>query len=248
MMKTIVSRGWYPTLITALAVVSLLYELSINIVIPVLVGLLCIGLIAVIISARNSKLEAQSVKLTQLASHFNRRFMGNSSLSIFPIIDGVFSIENQQVWEWARACETSKRIFDTWADNFTTRVETDLRSRRYTAFLHTHLNELWAINNHYYEYIEQFYEVAEKFPLPADLITQYKKFAEEYNIFVQSFRDTLSDLKNIARIQIEAPSIKLARELTGKKKQAGPSEGEQANDNEGKARKTTGRSPIIGGG
>jgi hypothetical protein len=217
MLKTIISRGWYPTLITALAVVSIIYELSTNIVVPVLVVLLCIGLIALIVNARNSKLEAQSVKLTQLAAQFNRRFMGNSSLSIFPIIDGVFSIENPQVWEWARACETSKRIFDTWSDSFTSRVENDLRSRRYTVFLHTHLDELWAINNHYYEFIEQFGEIAEKFTLPSDLLAQYNKFAMEYNAFVQSFRDTLTELKNIARIQIEAPSIKLARELPGKK-------------------------------
>jgi hypothetical protein len=251
MLKTIVSRGWYPTLITALAVVSLVYELSTNIVVPVLVVLLCIGLIAIIVNTRNSKLEAQSVKLTQLAAHFNRRFMGNSSLSIFPLIDGVFSIENPQVWEWARACDTSKRIFDTWADNFTNRVETDLRSRRYTAFLRTHLNELWAINNHYYEFIEQFYEIAEKFTLPADLISQYNKFAEEYNVFVQSFRDTLTELKNIARIQIEAPSIKLARELPGNKSQAGTqnqSRDGQAKDNTGTAGRGKGRSPIIGSG
>jgi hypothetical protein len=216
MLRTIVSRGWYPALITAVAVVGLVYELSINIVVPVLVVLLCIGLIALIVNARNSKLEAQSVKLTQLAAHFNRRFMGNSSLAIFPLIDGVFSIENPQVWEWARACETSKRIFDTWSDSFISRVENDLRSRRYTDFLHTHLNELWAINNHYYELIEQFGEIADKFKLPSDLIAQYNKFAAEYNAFVQSFRDTLTELRNIARVQIEAPSIKLARELPGK--------------------------------
>ena len=214
MLRTIVSRGWYPVLITALAVISLIYELSTNIVVPVLVVLLFIGLIILIVNARNSKLEEQSVKLTQLVSHFNRRFMGNSSLSIFPVIDGVFSVENQQVWEWARACDTSKRIFDTWSDNFANRAENDLRSRRYTVFLHAHLNELWAINNHYYEFIEQFYEIAEKFTMPSDLMAQYNKFTVEYNVFVQNFRDTLTELKNIARIQIEAPSIKLARELS----------------------------------
>jgi hypothetical protein len=112
---------------------------------------------------------------------------------------------------------TSKRIFDTWSDNFTNRAENDLRSRRYKVFLNNHLNELWAINNHYYEFIEQFSEIAEKFTLPSDLIAQYNKFAGEYNLFVQTFRDTLTELKNIARIQIEAPSIKLARELPGKK-------------------------------
>jgi hypothetical protein len=126
-----------------------------------------------------------------------------------------------------------------------------VRSRRYTAFLHTHVNELWAINIHYYEFIEQFDEIAEKFTLPADLTTQYNKFAEEYNVFVQNFRDTLTELKNIARIQIEAPSIKLARELTEYKGQADTqnrSVNGRANGNKGGAGKAKGRSPIIGSG
>jgi len=212
-LRTIISRGWYPALITAIAVLSLIYELSINIIIPVLIAILCIGLIMVIINARNKELERQSLKLTQLSTYFNRRFMGNSSLSIFAVIDSLFSIEDPKVWDWARACEMSHRIFDTWSDNFATRVETDLRNRRYRDFLHTHLNELWAINNHYYEFTEQFCEVAEKFDVTQDTIDQYNRFAVEYNSFVENFRDTLTELRRVARTQIEAPSVKLAREL-----------------------------------
>lgn len=221
MFRNILNRGWYPTLITAIAVVSLIYELSINIIIPVLVVLLFIGMIAVIINARRDQLEKQSVRLAQLISYFNRRFVGNSSVSIFAAIEGLFSIEKPQVWEWARACDMSHRIFDSWSEHFSARAESDLRGRKYTAFLQTHLNELWAINNHYYDYTEQFCEIADKFEVPRDVIEQYNKFTTEYNAFVENFRNTITELKNIARTQIEAPSVKLARELPPVKGSAG---------------------------
>jgi hypothetical protein len=215
MLKTLVNRGWYPALITAIAVVGLVYydELPYVFVVPALVVILCIGLVVAIISGRKHELEYQLMKLTQLASYFNRRFMGNSSLSIFAVIDNLFSIDNPKIWDWARACGMSQRIFDTWASNFTTRVESDLRGRRYALFLHTHLNELWSINSHYHEFTEQFYEVAEKFEIPAEIVDQYNRFTVEYNAFAQNFRDMITDLKSVARTQIEAPSIKFAREL-----------------------------------
>ncbi len=213
MLKTMLNRGWYPALITAIAVVGLVYKWPIEVVAPALVIILCIGLIIAAIRAKKNELELQSMRLTQLAAYFNRRFMGNSSLSIFAIIDSLFSIDNPKVWDWARACGMSQRIFDTWANNFTTRVESDLRSRRYTVFLHTHLNELWSINSHYHEFTEQFYEVAEKFEVPREIVDQYNRFSVEYNAFIQSFRDTITELRNVARTQIEAPSVKFAREL-----------------------------------
>jgi len=215
MFKTLVNRGWYPALITAIAVVGLVYykESYVNIIIPTLVVILLLGLLIAMIRAKKDELELQSMKLTQLAQYFNRRFMGNSSLSIFAIIDSLFSVDNPKIWDWARACGMSQRIFDTWANNFTTRVESDLRSRRYTVFLHTHLNELWSINSHYYEFIEQFFEVAERFEVPSDIVEQYNRFMVEYNAFIQNFRDTITELRNVARTQIEAPSVKLAPEL-----------------------------------
>lgn len=217
MLRTVVSRGWYPTLITALAVVALIYEVSINIVVPVLVGLLCLGLIVTVINARRNELGMQALNLTQLATYFNRRFMGNSSVSVFAVIESLYSVENTTIWEWVRSCGMSKRIFDTWCENFATRVETDLRSRRFTVFLHTHLDELWAINNHYHEYSEQFCEIADKYEIPADIVDQYNRFAVEYNVFVQSFREAITGLRNVARTQIEAPSVKLAREIPEKR-------------------------------
>ena len=213
MLKTIVSRGWYPALITIIAVVGLVRKWPIEAVAPTLIVILCIGLVVAIIRAKKNELELQSMRLTQLAAYFNRRFTGNSSLSIFAIIDSLFSVDNPKIWDWARACGMSQRIFDTWSNNFTTRVESDLRSRRYTVFVHTHLNELWSINSHYHEFTEQFYEVADKFEVTREIVDQYNRFAVEYNAFVQNFRDAITELRNVARTQIEAPSVKFAREL-----------------------------------
>ena len=151
--------------------------------------------------------------LSQLATHFNRRFMGNSQLSIFEIINGLFGVENQQIWEWARGCEMARRVFDSWAENFAARVESDLRSRRHLVFLQNHINELWALNNHYYEFTEQFVEIASRFEVPHDVLEQFNKFTEEYNVFVQNFRESIIDLKRISRTQLEAPSVKLVNEL-----------------------------------
>ena len=213
MLKTIVSRGWYPALITIIAVVGLVRKWPIEAVAPTLIVILGIGLVVAIIKVKKNELELQSIRLRQLAGYFNRRFMGNSSLSIFAIIDSLFSIDNPKIWDWARACGMSQRIFDTWSNNFTTRVEGDFRTRKFAVFLHTYLNELWSINSHYHEFTEQFYEVAEKFEVPHEIVDQYNRFAVEYNAFVQNFRDTITELRNVARTEVEAPSVKFAREL-----------------------------------
>ncbi len=217
MFRNIVNRGWLPVLIAAVAVVGIVYGISINIVVPVMAGLLCIGLAVLIINTRKNQLELQSVKLTQLAEYFNRRFMGNASFTIFSAIEGLFGIENPTIWEWARSCDVSKRIFDSWSDSFASRVTSDLRARRFTNFLQTHLNELWAINNHYYEFVEQFHEVALKYEVPPNVIEDYRRFAVEYNGFVENFRDAITGLKQAARTHLEAPGVKLAPELPGKR-------------------------------
>jgi len=219
MLRSILSRGWYPALITAVAVISLIFYdvIPYTAVVPSLIVILCIGLVVAIINARKNELELQSVRLMQLSSYFHRRFMGNSSLSIFAVIDTLYSMEKPEVWDWARACGMSQRIFDSWSDNFINRVETDLRNRRYTVFLQTHLNELWAMNNHYYEFIEQFCEIADKFQISQETVAQYNRFVTEYNAFTENFRETITELKTIARTQIEAPSVKVAPELTARK-------------------------------
>ncbi len=219
MLRSILSRGWYPTLITAIAVIALIFYdvIPYTVIVPCLIVILCIGLVVAIINARKNELELQSMRLSQLASYFHQRFTGNSSLSIFAVIDSLYSMENPKVWDWARACGMSQRIFDSWSDNFIARVETDLRHRRYTVFLHTHLNELWTMNNHYYEFVEQFCEIVDKFQVSQDTLAQYGRFATEYNAFVENFRETITELKTIARTQIEAPSVKSAPELLARK-------------------------------
>ena len=216
-LRAIVSLGWSPILITALAVVGYIYEWPIEILAPVLVIILVIGLVMAATGAKEKDLDKLSRKLRQLAGYFNRRFMGNSSLSIFAIIESLLNIDNPKLWDWVRACGVSQRIFNTWGSSFVSRVESDVRTRRFDIHLRTYLNELWLISSHYHEFVEQFYEVAEKIELPQETIDQYNRFVVEYNAFVQNFQDSISELKKFARTEIEPPSVKLARELSGTK-------------------------------
>ena len=84
--RNIIKWSWYPVLITALAVAGLVYKWPIEAVVPALVVILGIGLVVALIGARERQLEFATLRLRQLADYFNRRFMGNSSLSIFTII------------------------------------------------------------------------------------------------------------------------------------------------------------------
>ena len=216
-LRTILSRGWPPILIVALAVVGYLYELDFWVITPVLFIILAIGLVVAIVTARERQLELASLRLKQLAGYFSRRFMGSSSLSIFAIIDSLFNIDSPQLWDWARACDMSQRIFDTWCTSFIGRLESDTRMRRLDIYLRTYLNEMWLINSHYFEFIEQFYEIAQGVEIPRETIDQYNRFVMEYNSFVQNFRENIAELKKVARAEIEPPSAKLARELSGMK-------------------------------
>ena len=213
-LRTIVSWGWCPILITALAVVGSIYEWPIEAVAPALGIILVIGLVVAVVGTKERRLELSSMRLRQLAGYFSRRFTGSSSLSIFAIIDSLFNIDNPQLWDWARACDMSQRVFDTWCSSFIGRVESDARTRRFNVYLRTYLNELWLINNHYYEFIEQFYEIAEKVEIPPATIDQYNRFVVEYNTFAQNFRDSIAELKKVAKTEIEPPSVNLARELS----------------------------------
>ncbi len=216
-LRTIVSWGWSPILITAVAVIGYLYDWPIEAVAPALGVILVIGLAVVVAGAGEREWERSSLRLKELAGYFNRRFAGDSSLSIFTIIETVFNVDNPKLWDWARACDMSRRIFNTWCGSFISRVESDVRTRRLPVYLRTYLNELWLINNHYYEFVEQFYEVAEKVEIPQETVDQYNRFVMEYNAFVQSFQESISELKKIARTEIEPPSVKLAKELSGVK-------------------------------
>ncbi len=213
-LKTIVNRGWCPILITALAVFGYIYEWPIWVVAPALGVVLLSGLVVTVIGAKQKELELSSLRLRQLATYFNRRFAGVSSLSIFAIIASLFNVDDAKLWEWARACDMAQRIFNTWCDSFTSRVESDTRTKRFGVYSHTYLNELWLMNSRYYEFIEQFYEVAQKAELPQEIIGQYNKFVVEYNAFVQHFRENISELNKTAKTEIEPPSVKFANELS----------------------------------
>ena len=89
--------------------------------------------------------------------------------------------------------------------------------RRFGLYLRTYLNELWLVNSHYYEFVEQFYEIARKIEIPQETIDQYNRFVVEFNTFVQNFRDCIAELKKTAKTEIEPPSLKLASELSGVK-------------------------------
>ena len=213
MLRTILIWGWSPVIITALAIAGYRYEWPIEIMAPVLIFTLIIGLLIGFLNARERELELALLKLRQLASYFNRRFMGKSSLSIFSVIDTLYALENPQVWDWARACGVSQRIFDAWCESFIIRVESDLRTKRFDVYRRAYLNELWLMSTHYYEFIEQFCELAQKISMPRETVLQYNRFVMEYNGFVQNFRENITEMNKSARTEIEPPSVKFANEL-----------------------------------
>jgi len=202
--KIIVNRGWYPALITVLAVFGVLYRWPIEWIAPALIFILALGLVVTGIKARERQL---------LAEYFHRRFMGDSTLSIFVIIDSLFNIDNPKLWDWARACDMSQRIFNSWCGSFINRMESDIGVTKLTDYLSTYLNEFWQITSQYHDFVEQFYEIAMKVEIPQETIDQYHKFVLEYNAFVQNFREHITELRSIARTGIEPPSIKLAQEV-----------------------------------
>jgi len=216
-LKTIVNWGWCPVLIGVLALVGYEYEWPIWILATILAVIFIIGLIMAVTGAKEKELELASQRLRQLAGYFNRRFMGDSSLSIFVVIRSLFSTDDAKVWAWVRECEVAQRIFNTWCSSFIGRVESDIRTRRFDVYLRTYLDELWLINSHYYEFVEQFCEVAENVKMPRETIDQYNRFAMEYNAFVRDFRDNVSELRKVARTEVEPPSVHFAKELPGVK-------------------------------
>jgi len=216
MFRKIVSWGWSPFLITVLAVIGAVFEWPIEVLGPVLVIILVIGLVMAATVAREKRLEQLALRLNELGGHFHRRFMGDSSLSIFVVIRTLLTTDNARVWAWARECEVAQRIFNTWASSFATRLESDIRGQRFKTYLRTSLNELWLLNTHYYEFIEQFAEVAEKTELPPETMDLYNRFVVEYNAFIQDFRDSIAELREFARTEIEPPSVNFAKELRGK--------------------------------
>jgi hypothetical protein len=213
---SIISWGWCPILITAAALVGSIYKWPLWLLATVLVAILIIGIIVAITVARGRAVERASMRLKQLAGYFTRRFTGDSSLSIFVVIRSLLTSDNARVWAWARECEVAQRIFNTWCDSYIDRVESDVRAGSFDIYLRTYQSELWLINSHYFEFIEQFYEVANSIELSHELIDQYNRLVEEYNPFIQHFRDNIADLRRVARTEIEPPSVKFAKPIAGR--------------------------------
>jgi len=212
-LKTIVYHGWALIIITTVAIIGFVFDWPIAVLSTIIGIILVIGLVTTIVSAREKDLERTSQRLRQMTSYFYNRFMGDSSLSIFVIINSLFKTDDHKLWEWARACDMSQRVFNTWCSSFASRLEVDTKTGRFTIYLRSYLNELWLMTSLYYEFVEQFYEIAQKIPLPAVTLEQYHKFVIEYNSFAEQFRELIGEMKRIARTEIEPPSIKLAREI-----------------------------------
>ena len=212
-LKAIVYQGWALIIITAVAIIGYVYEWPIGLLATILGVVLVIGLVTAVVGAREKELEKSSHKLRQLAGYFCRRFMGDSSLSIFAIIDSLFKTDDPKLWDWARACDMAQRVLNTWCSSFTSRLEVDTRTGRFTVYLRSYLNELWLMTNLYYEFVEQFHEIAQKIALPPETLGQYRKFVVEYNSFAAQFRDSIGELKKVARTEVEPPSVKMAHEV-----------------------------------
>lgn len=211
--KAVFTRGWAAILIAALAITVYLLEWPMEAFISSIASVLIIFIGFSAVAAREKMLDESAESLKELSGYFYHRFMGESSLSIFAIINSVFKTENTSLWEWARSCDNAERVFNTWCDSFNTRLETDHRTRRYSAYLRVSTRELWLMVNMYQEYIEQFVEVANHVELPVETIEQFQRFKVEYNTFVGQFRDLLAGLRRVARIEIEPPSIKMAPDI-----------------------------------
>ncbi len=212
-LKAIVYHGWALIIIAAVAIIGYVYEWPLAVLATILGIVLVIGLVTAVVGAREKELEKSSHKLRQMSGYFYRRFMGDSSLSIFAIIDSLFKTDDHKLWEWARACDMSQRVFNTWCSGFTGRLEVDTKTGRFTIYLRSYLNELWLMTSLYYEFVEQFYEIAQKVALPAETLEQYHRFVVEYNSFAEQFRELIGEMKRVARTEVEPPSVKLAHEV-----------------------------------
>ena len=91
-LRTIASHGWAPALITALVIVGYFYQWPVAALGPLLAVILVISLVIAVVKAKERQLELAALRLRQLSTYFDRRFMGSSSLSIFVIIDIFISI------------------------------------------------------------------------------------------------------------------------------------------------------------
>ena len=115
-------------MMAALAIVGHLYLWPLEMLAPILFILLLIGILMAVSYDRERRLEHSLLKLKELGAYFVRRFAGNSSLSIFAVIDGLFNADNPRLREWVRGCSMSHLIFNAWCYGFIGRIESDSRA------------------------------------------------------------------------------------------------------------------------
>jgi len=163
---------------------------------------------------RGKQIALLALRLKELAGYFHRRFMSDSGLSIFKLIDALYRTKEPDVWEWARICDSSRPVFHAWSTSFAARLERDSFEEKSFSHIRTYLNELWLMNNHYYELIKQFREIGEKVSIPLDSRGHFNTFVVEYNAYIQNLRDLIADLKPVVKTEIEIPSVNFATELT----------------------------------
>jgi len=132
---------------------------------------------------------------------------------IIGLVTAVIGAREKELEKGSRACDMSQRVFNTWCSGFTSRLEVDTRTGRFTIYLRSYLNELWLMTNLYYEFVEQFYEIAQKIALPTETLEQYNRFVVEYNSFAEQFRELIGEMKRVAHTEVEPPSVKLAHEV-----------------------------------
>lgn len=201
---------WAPAAIAALLIAGFAYKWPVEMLGPGLGVLFIAGVFSTVsyFTQRNSKRSA--LQLKEMATYFARRFAGGSSLSVFSIIEGLNGPSAPAIREWLRGCDMSQLIFDDWCQGFAARIEHDANGGKLTRL---YLRELWSMIIHYQEFVEQFYEVAEKAGISQDTVGRYNRFVAEYNPFIQRFQDYVGKLRRANRTEVEPPSMKLAREL-----------------------------------
>lgn len=220
MLAGILRWSWPTILITAVAICGYMFDWPFAMLVSVLGVLLIGGLISTSINLRDNEIRSFSRRIRGLASYFERRFMNNSPLSIFALTSGLFEASDHRLREWARVCGASGQIFDTWCDNFLTRMEADAHTGHLVTYLRHNVSELWSMVCHYHEFVAQFHDIGKRAGIPDDTLDAYNEFVVEYNTFIREFQGFLSELRKKGYSEIEPPSLKMADELVSKDRAA----------------------------
>jgi len=208
MAKNLLVWLWSPILMLLVSAVGILAEWESWLTLVLMGAVMLVGVAIAIITAQERQNEKISDRIRQISGYFTRRFGGESSYSVFAIIRELFRTKDPELWEYAHACEQTERVYNTWCENYISRLETDSATGRFAIYIRRYLQELWMLNNLYHEYIEQFRDIAEKVELPTEIIEQYNRFSAEYNSFTNSFRELINLALKSGKTELDANSVK----------------------------------------